>query len=122
LVKVGSNDEVLKGTVNDLLTLKADGSKVLKWYTDVSFAVHPNFKSQTGSIMMMWGGAVTSMSMKQGMNARSSTDAELITADEVVGAVLWTRFFLEAQGYPVKENVLYQDNRSAMLLEKNGRQ
>jgi hypothetical protein len=112
----------LKGTVNDLLTLKADGSKVLKWYTDASFAVHPDFKSQTGAIMTMGGGAVTSMSRKQGMNARSSTEAELIAADEVVGAMLWTRLFLEAQGYPVKENVLYQDNRSAMLLEKNGRQ
>ena len=26
-----------------------------------------------------------------------------------------------AQGYPVQDNVLYQDNRSAMLLAKNGR-
>ncbi|KAG7341367.1 hypothetical protein IV203_023318 [Nitzschia inconspicua] len=33
----------------------------------------------------------------------------------------WTRHFLEAQGYTVKENVVYQDNESAMLLEKNGR-
>ena len=24
------------------------------------------------------------------------------------------------QGYPVKENILYQDNQSAMLLETNG--
>jgi hypothetical protein len=28
--------------------------------------------------------------------------------------------FFEAQGYPVKDNVLYQDNKSAMLLEENG--
>ena len=55
------------------------------------------------------------------MNTRSSTEAEVVAADEVVGSMLWTKLFLEAQGYPVKENILYQDNRSAMLLEGNGR-
>ena len=29
--------------------------------------------------------------------------------------------FLEAQGYGIKENVVYQDNKSAILMEKNGR-
>jgi hypothetical protein len=35
--------------------------------------------------------------------------------------ILWTRYFLEAQGYGVKENKVFQDNQSAMLLEKHGR-
>ena len=26
-----------------------------------------------------------------------------------------------AQGYPIQDNILYQDNKSAMLLAKNGR-
>ena len=29
--------------------------------------------------------------------------------------------FLESQGYEVKENVIYQDNESAIKMEKNGR-
>ena len=29
--------------------------------------------------------------------------------------------FLESQGYEVKENIIYQDNQSAMKMEKNGR-
>jgi len=29
--------------------------------------------------------------------------------------------FIEAQGYPVLENVLYQDNQSAIKIEKNGK-
>ena len=33
--------------------------------------------------------------------------------------MLWTRYFLEAQVYGIDENILYQDNMSAMLLEKN---
>ena len=35
--------------------------------------------------------------------------------------MIWTRYFLEAQGYGIDENILYQDNMSAMLLEKNGK-
>jgi len=71
--------------------------------------------------MTMGDGAITSISRKQGMNTRSSTEAEVVAADEVVGPMLWTSQFLEAQGYPVRKNILFQDNRSAMLLETNGR-
>ena len=34
--------------------------------------------------------------------------------------ILWTRYFLEAQGYQIWDSVVYQDNQSAMLLAKNG--
>jgi hypothetical protein len=112
----------LKSTANDMLTLKADGSKIVKWYADASFAMHPDFWSHTGAVMKMGKGAITSISRKQGMNRRSSTEAEVVAADEVVGAMLWTKLFLQAHGYPVADNILYQDNRSAMLLEENGRQ
>ena len=33
--------------------------------------------------------------------------------------MLWTRYLLEAQGYGIDNNILYQDSMSAMLLEKN---
>jgi hypothetical protein len=72
--------------------------------------------------MTMGAGAVTSISRKQGMNTRSSTEAEVVAANEVVGSMIWTKLFLEAQGYPVKENILFQDNQSTMLLEEKGRQ
>ena len=69
----------------------------------------------------MGEGALTSVSRKQGMNTRSSTEAEVVAADEVVGPMLWTEQFLTEQGYGINENILYQDNQSAMLLETNGR-
>jgi hypothetical protein len=34
--------------------------------------------------------------------------------------VLWTRYVLEAQGYGVRDSIVYQDNQSAILLEKHG--
>ena len=39
----------------------------------------------------------------------------------MMAQILWTRLFMEAQGIKVSDNILYQDNRSAILLEKNGR-
>jgi hypothetical protein len=111
----------LKQTKDDCLTLQADGSNELKWYVDASFAVHPDYKSHTGGSFTMGKGTITHICRKQGMNTRSSTEAEIVAADEAVGPMLWTRRFLEHQGYPVKNNILYQDNRSAILLESNGR-
>jgi hypothetical protein len=34
--------------------------------------------------------------------------------------LLWTTYFLDAQGYRSNETILFQDNQSAILLEKNG--
>ena len=33
----------------------------------------------------------------------------------------WTWLFLEAQCYDVTNNIIYQDNKSAILLDKNGK-
>jgi hypothetical protein len=63
-------------------------------------------------------GAVISISRKQKMNLQSETEAELIVADEVVGPMLWSKLFLENQGYPVKE--IFQDNRCVIILEEIG--
>jgi hypothetical protein len=50
---------------------------------------------------------------------RSSTEAELVGVDDAINMILWTRLFLQEQGYRVEDNVVYQDNKSAILLEKN---
>lgn len=34
---------------------------------------------------------------------------------------LWTIYFLKEQGYEVEKNIIFQDNQSAIRLEKNGR-
>jgi KUP system potassium uptake protein len=60
-------------------------------------------------------------STRQKINTKSSTEGELVAVNDVLPQVLWTKYFLEAQGYGVTDNVIYQDNQSAMLLENNGR-
>ena len=71
--------------------------------------------------MTMGEGAMQTLSRKQKLNSRSSTEAELIGVDDGATQVLWTKLFTEAQGYPVEDNIVYQDNKSSILLEKNGR-
>ena len=61
------------------------------------------------------------MSMKQKVNIRCSTEAELVGVDDIVSKVLWTKLFIEAQGHKVTTNVIYHDNTSAMKLEENGK-
>jgi hypothetical protein len=111
----------LNGTQDERLTLKADDLRVVKWYVDASFAVHPDFKSHTGAVMMMGRGAIQSIARKQKLNVRSSTESELVGVDDAATMILWTKLFLEAQGYDVERNIIYQDNKSAILLETNGK-
>jgi hypothetical protein len=111
----------LNGTRSEYLTLSVDDLRVVKWYVDASFAVHPDFKSHTGAVMMLGKGAMQSIARKQKMNVRSSTEGELVAVDDAATMILWTKLFLEAQGYEVEKNIVYQDNKSANLLETNGK-
>jgi hypothetical protein len=113
--------QCLRGSIDLVLTLEADNMHVVKWWVDASYGVHPDMKSHTGATMSMGKGSVYSASKTQRLNTKSSTEAELVGVDDVMAQVLWTRYFLEAQGYEVRDNIVYQDNQSTMLLEKNGR-
>jgi hypothetical protein len=113
--------QYLRATRQLFLTLEADNLQVVKWWVDASFAVHPDMKSHTGGAMSLGKGAVYGASIRQKLNTRSSTEAELVGVNDLMPQVLWTKYFLEAQGYPVSDNVVYQDNQSTMLLAKNGR-
>ena len=53
------------------------------------------------------------------LNTKNSTEANLIGADDALPQVLCTKYFIEAQGYGIGENIMYQDNLIAMLLETN---
>jgi hypothetical protein len=57
---------------------------------------------------------------KQKLNTQSSMESELVGADDFMLAICWTRYFMEAQGFQIQDNVLIQqDNKSTIFLEKN---
>ena len=45
---------------------------------------------------------------------------ELVGVNDAMGLVLWTCLFLETQGYQIEDKIVYQDNKSTILLVKNG--
>jgi hypothetical protein len=109
----------INGSQKDKLVLGAQDLSVVKWYVDASFAVHPDYKSHTGAVMTFGHGAVQTICRKQKLNTWSSMEAELVGADDAATMILWTCLFMMAQGYIVCANIVYQDNKSAILLETN---
>ena len=45
----------------------------------------------------------------------------MIGIDDVISKILWTKRFIESQGFELETNVVYRDNTSSMKLEENGR-
>ncbi len=111
----------LKSTADDVLYLEADNMRSFKWHLDAAFAVHNDFKSHTGATMTMGKGVVQSVSTKQKINTKSSTESELVSFDDIISKCLWTKLFYGAQGYELDENLVYRDNQSTMKLELNGK-
>jgi len=54
-------------------------------------------------------------------NTKSSTETEIISFADKLADIVWMQYFLECQGYTIYEYIVFQDNMSAMSLEKNGR-
>lgn len=103
----------LNSTKKDKLTLSTvKGLHNIKWYVDTAFAVHPDYRSHTGANQLFEGGkgAIQSISVKQKLNTLNSTTAELVGVDQVLLLIHLTPLFLDAQGYPVETNRVYQDN------------
>jgi hypothetical protein len=110
-----------RGTHTMTLILSANGSGILKWWVDTSFVVHPNMRGHSGGGLSLGRGFPIVSSTKQKLNTRSYTETEIVGVDNFIPAICWTRYFMKAQGYGVKDNVLFQDNKSSIMLEKNGK-
>ena len=61
------------------------------------------------------------ISVKQKLNAESSTVVELVGVDCTPPLALWVPLFLKEQSHKVKENIIKRDNESAILLANNGK-
>ena len=107
-------EEYLKVERLWLLILSTNGSGVLMWYFDASFAVHPNMHRHrhshtSGGLTFCEGfSIVSSTKQKLKLNTQRSTERMPII-------VVWSGwYFLTAQGYWVTQNPPLQDNKSSM--------
>ena len=49
-------------------------------------------------------------------------ETELVGVDDKINKVIWTKKFVEKQGFIVNTNIIYQDNQSSIKLENNGKE
>jgi hypothetical protein len=75
-------------------------------------------------------GALMSMSLKQKINTKSSTEAELVGVDDAMNFVEWIQLFVGEQTKSLEDDsiikkfgcdtIVLQDNTSTIQLENNG--
>jgi hypothetical protein len=109
----------LQGTLEHCLTLVYTNLDQLTWYIDGSYASHMDMKGQSGAVLVTGNCAVLFKSSKQKVNTYSSTETKLIAVDDVLPTIQWTKNFMKEQGYDL-DTEIKEDNRSTMLLMKNG--
>lgn len=111
----------LKHTIEETLTLEADDTGNLHWCIDAAFEVCNHMKSHTGSTFTTGKGVISSISEKQKVNNMSSTEGELTGIDDNTSKVIWSKKFIEKQGFKINLCMTFQDNMSTIKLIKNGR-
>ena len=110
----------LKGTLDMPRVIGADSLSIVQSWADASYAIHMDMKGHTGGATSFGHGVTHSKSSKQKMNSKSSTEAEIVAASDYLGHTVWLAGFMKDQGYPITRKMFYQDNTSAIHIEKNG--
>jgi hypothetical protein len=102
------------------LILGADSLAKSKLWVYAAYAMHNDMKNHTGGATSLGHGAIMCKSTKQKLNTKSFTEAEVVGPSDYLPNTIWAKMFLAKQGYELTENIFYQDNQSAIRLEKNG--
>jgi N-acetylmuramoyl-L-alanine amidase len=111
----------LKQSRDLVLTLGADDIQQIKIFIDASHAVHDDAKSHTGVVITLGKGSIFAKSSKQKLVSKSSTAAELIALSDGIDYAVWAQEFMRSQGYEMKPLIVYQDNKSTIVLAEKGK-
>ena len=104
----------LKGTKYMKLNLTVDNMSVIKWWMDASHNTHMDRQGHTGAMMNLGKGASINHYGKHKLNTKSYTESELVGADDMLVKVLWVLYFIQAQGYTVDQNIMYQNSMTTI--------
>ena len=77
-------------------------------------------KGHTRASLSMGVVTIHFKSIKKKLNVKSSTKSELVVVGGCMPQVLWKTYSFESQRYEMDAEIIYQDNNSAMLLDKHG--
>ena len=91
------------------------------WFTFATFVIHSGTRSHTGAYATFGKGIIYCSAKGQQINTTRSTEAEVFKVHENMPAILWMRYFLRAQRYPLRPTNVHQGNLSGKRLTTNGR-
>ena len=111
----------IRGAKELPLLLGANRTGMLKWWINVSYAVHLNLRGHSGGGIFMERSFSLSASTKHNLNTRSSTKSKIVGLDDFMPGIICMRNFLKDQYDGVTEKITFKYNLSALLLEKNGK-
>ena len=77
-------------------------------------------KGQTCGLISLGRGTIHNKSSKQKISTKVSTESEVVGASDFIPWTMWLKRILQELGYGMKRIVFYQDNESAIKMEKNG--
>ena len=115
----------LRRTKDAFLVYGGEEELVVRGYTDASFQTDKDdFRSQSGFVFCLNGGAVSWKSSKQETVADSTTEAEYIAASEAAKEAVWIKKFVSELGVvssAASPMDLYCDNNGAIAQAKEPR-
>ena len=111
----------MKNTIKDKIIIGAKTLSNLYTWIDVAYAVYNNIRGHTGGEISMGYGIIHRKALNQEINVKRSIEFELVGIGEYFPYNIWFIMFMSAQGYGIENNVIYQDNKSAICIDKNGR-
>jgi hypothetical protein len=94
----------------------------LTYWVDAAYGLHNDMRGHGGT-MVTFGYAnapVYTKSSKQKLHTRSSTETELVALDDSFQHLLWFRQVVEFMGYKQNPAVMYQDNKSTIIVCESG--
>ena len=110
----------LKGTRQHKLTYGGSPGLLhddINIYCDADRASDSDWKSISGYVIIIAGGAVTWSSKKQNTVAPSTPEAEYTAATHVTKQVLWHHSLLTKLEFPLSSpSIIYSDNQSAIAI------
>jgi len=111
----------LRSTKDLCLTLRAHDPTNVTCYVDAGFAPHADAKSHSAYGISLGEGFFVCRSAKQRIVTKSSTEAELVAANEAAVVLMWCMNFLTDLGIKgVRPCKLHEDNQSTIHIIKGG--
>jgi hypothetical protein len=92
--KLGRVVKYLRKTQKLVLTLECNNLYNIMWWVDASYACHDDMRGQSDGMVSLGKSAIYATSVKQKLNTRSSTEAELVAVYDVMPQMIWVGNFM----------------------------